>query len=104
MLQQQAARIAASVCTAFPELIGVLGETALLTLFTQAISRAHRLGIEPDAGIVVYAAALALFGTQLDEPSGPVWAAGVFKHPQLAPERLVALLRLRLLLDTDRLV
>ena len=102
--QQQLARIAAGVCAVFPELVEVHSETKLSALFGQAISGAQRHGLDPDTGVVVYAAALAVYGTRLDEPGGPTWAADVFTHPPRAPAKLVALLRLQLLLDTDRLV
>ena len=102
--RQQLARIAGAVCTIFPELVEVHSEANLSALFVQSISGAQRHGIDPDAGVVVYAAALAIYGTRLDEPAGPTWAAKVFTHPPSPPAKLVALLRLQLLLDTDRLV
>ncbi len=102
--QQQLARIAAGVCTVFPELVEVHDEAKMSALFGRAVSGAQRHGLEPDAGIVVYASALAVYGTRLDEPGGPTWAADVFTHPPRPPAKLAALLRLQLLLDTDRLV
>jgi hypothetical protein len=45
-----------------------------------------------------------VYGDALDKPGGPSWAAQVFGFAPLSPERQVALLRLRLLLDTDRLI
>lgn len=102
--QQQLARIAAGVCTVFPELVEVHSEAKLSALFGQAISSAQRHGLDLDTGVVVYAAALAVYGTRLDEPGGPMWAAEVFTQPPRAPAKLVALLRLQLLFDTDWLV
>lgn len=101
---QQAVRIAARVCAAFPELVDKAPEGALRPIFEASIPRAAHHGIVVETGIAVYAAALAVYGDALDKPGGPAWAAQVFGSAPLPPERQVALLRLRLLLDTDRLV
>ncbi len=66
----QAARIAIRVGDVFPELVDHFGEADLHQLFQQATERARRHGIEAHAGIVVYAAALAFYGTRLDETGG----------------------------------
>lgn len=101
---QQAARIAIRVCDVFPELVDRIAETDLLQLFQQVTARARRHGIEANAGVVVYAAALAFYGTRLDEAGGPAWARELFSPPLLTPARTVALLRLRVSLDTDRII
>jgi len=101
---QRPVRIAAQVCAVFPELVEQAPAGALPALFRASISRAARHGIAVESGVAVFAAALAIYGDTLDRPGGPSWAAQVFEEASLAPARIVALLRLRLLLDTDRLI
>jgi len=80
--EQKAARIAQRVCHAFPQFAAANPGADLRAFFEQTVARAQRHGIEPEVGIAVYAAALAVYGTTLDEASGPVWATEVFRQPR----------------------
>lgn len=102
--EQQVARITALVCSTFPELHHRFRDAELLRLIERAIGEAKRHGVAVESGIAVYASALAVYGEELDAAAGPAWAAAIFRRAGLSSERQVALLRLRLLLDTDRLI
>lgn len=103
---QRPARIAARVCSTFPELVTAVPEYALEAMFKAVPTRAARHGIVPDVGVCVFAAALALYGDSLDHADGPAWARNIFFSPSspLGAEKIVALLRLAISLDTDRLI
>lgn len=103
--EQRPARIAVRVCSMLPELVQHIPEDTLQTFFSGISARALRHGIDVEAGICVYAAALAFYGERLDQPHGPDWARDIFFHqPPFTPAKIVALLRNALLLDTDRLI
>lgn len=102
---QQAARIALPVCLAFPELVQHVAEAALHGLFTAVPARGRCHGLTEEDDLRVFAAALAFYGDALDQRGGPAWAAPLFwQGASLPPARLVAELRLALLLDSGRLV
>jgi hypothetical protein len=79
-------------------------EASLHAFFGAAITRAGKHGIDWDDGLIVFAAALVLYGQELGKASGPDWARGLFSSPALSAPKIVSLLRLRIALDTNLLV
>lgn len=90
---QRMVRIAARVCGTFPEVAARWSDAQAAALFTSALAVGIGRGIATDNGLAAYAAAHALYGPDQLAAAD----AG-------APEDLLIALRLRLLVDTGRLI
>ncbi|MCX7099870.1 MAG: hypothetical protein NTV43_18400 [Methylococcales bacterium] len=101
---QAIARMAYHVCSTFPEFANTQSEAQLFSLFKIATEKAARYGIDWEEGIAIFATALVLYGSRLDETNGTTWSKKVFSLPHLSPEKIANLLRLRIALDTDKLI
>lgn len=101
---QATARMVYHVCSVFPELVNTQSDAQLFSLFKIATEKAVRYGIDWEEGIAIFAVALALYGSRLDEINGAAWSKKVFSLPRLSPEKIVNLLRLRIVLDADKLI
>jgi hypothetical protein len=101
----QLVRVAAGTCRALSNLAQSQPDEAVLhAFFGAAITRAGKHGIDWDDGLIVFAAAIVLYGEELGKASGPDWARGLFSPPPLSAPKIVSLLRLRIALDTNILV
>lgn len=102
---QRSARIAAHVCSLFAEVAEAADPGTLVRLFEGVSARGADHGIGDFAGLCVYAAALLLYGNDVDQASGPDWAKEAFEAGRrLGPEELTRQLRVTIALDTDCLV
>ena len=101
---QAIARLSYHVCSVFPKITNIQSEAQLFLLFTIAKEKAARYGVNWEEGIAIFAVALALYGSRLDEINGPTWSKKVFFPSRLSPEKISNLLRLRILLDTDKII
>jgi len=91
---------AANFFHAFPEAASAVSDAQLAQVLSGVVSAAARHGIRKNAGLAVYAAATLLYGMDFDTEAGPEWSSRVFALPPLEADRVEALLRLRIALDT----
>lgn len=94
----------ATVCWSFSELSAVRPEDRLYTLAAAAVEKAGKLGLEDNDAVPIIAACIAFYGDDFDGPSGPPWCRDVLPRPDLPSAVRLELLRVRIALDTGRMI
>lgn len=94
----------ATLCWTFSELSAVRPEERLYALAAAAAEKARKLGLEDNDAVPVIAACIAFYGDDFDGLSGPPWCRDVLPRPDLPPTVRLELLRVRIALDTGRMI